>query len=163
MARINKQYRLGEIRYVGEYLRNFHRGEKFFFPCRLASPEQLREWLLLPEDVRGMWTRGWQAADAVIIRPDEIWVVEAKLRPSRFREGIGSLLIYLPFVHTTPALQRFMPRTVVGVLLTPIEVPTIRQTCEKQGLKNLVWEPPWYDEYMGGYPPWERVPPRGLK
>ena len=163
MVRINKQYRLGEIRYVGEYLRIFHRGEKFFFPCRLASAEQLREWLILPEDVREMRTRGWQAADAIVIRPDEIWVIEAKLRPSRFREGIGSLLIYLPLVHTTPGLQMFMPRKVVGVLLIPIVVPAIKQACEEQGLIYLVWEPAWYEEYMEGYPPWERVSPRGLK
>lgn len=155
-----RRYRLGETKYVAEILERFYPETIHIMPCRLGtSPTPFGEEELTEEELRMLEVR-MRIADAVVITQDKIIVIEGKLLPARYPEGLTKLEIYLPLVIHTLRLQEFLPRTIEGELWTPLSDPMVRRRCAEKGIRNPIWSPPWFKEFLTSWAPRSRRPPR---
>jgi len=86
-------------------------------------------------------------ADAVVIQPSVITVVEGKLRASEFLKGLGELQVYTHLVGHTPEFKPMMPREVVGRLVIPILDPVVELIARQGNLDVAVYKPSFWTEY----------------
>jgi len=86
-------------------------------------------------------------ADAVILLPEKILVVEGKLRASEFLKGLGELQVYRHLIEHTPEFKSLLPRTVVGRLVIPVDDPVVSMVARQQGLEVAVYKPTFWTEY----------------
>ena len=91
----------------------------------------------------GSWRR-W--ADAVVVQPDRLTVIEAAIRPAVGK--ISQLEYYLRLVGSTPELLEFAGRPVHGLLLFAIQDPLLEQLAREKGFQVRYYRPPWVDEYL---------------
>lgn len=137
-----------EAEYVSEYTREVFKGVPVIFHMKLGTwPTPLTAEELSAEEqamlrVRMRW------ADALVIQPDRLIVIEGKLRPSEFLKGYGELKLYVHLVPHTPELERFKDRKVTGRLVTTIPDPTVEYLCRKENLEYDVFQPTFWAEYM---------------
>jgi len=145
MARAKR--REWEAEYVSEYCSQAFPGSTVIFHCRLGTwPTPLTAPDLSPEEqamlrVRMRW------ADAVIILPEKIIVVEGKLRASEFLKGLGELQVYRHLVRHTPEFEKFKDRRVVGRLLIPISDPVVELISRQQNIEVAVYKPTFWDAF----------------
>jgi len=142
-----------EAEYVAEYVSAAFPGEKAVYHCRLGTwPTPLTEVALTPEEqamlrVRMRW------ADAVVILPDKLVVVEGKLRASEFLKGLGELQLYVHLVPHTEEFLAWKGTPVVGRLLTPIEDPVVNAIARQQGIETAVYKPKFWNEFLTAIQP----------
>lgn len=91
----------------------------------------------------GTWRR-W--ADAVVIQPDRLIVIEAAIRPNVGK--ISQLEYYLRLVPSTPELVEFRDRPLQGMLLFSIQDPLLEQLGREKSFMVRYYRPPWVDEYL---------------
>jgi len=136
-----------EAEYVSEYCAQTFPRVPIIFHCRLGTwPTPLSAPELEPEEqamlrVRMRW------ADAVVILPDKLTVIEGKLRASEFLKGLGELQVYTHLVRHTPEFDQFKERRVVGRLLIPLEDPVVSLVARQQNLDVAVYKPSFWLEY----------------
>lgn len=103
----------------------------------------------------GVWRR-W--ADAVVISPRELIVIEGAIRPEL--GDISKLEGYLRLVPLTPELHPYLPRIIVGELVYAIEDPLVVAMARERGLRPVQFKPLWLDEYLKVLFPRERRAPK---
>lgn len=88
--------------------------------------------------------RRW--ADAIIVSPTELVVLEGKIiaHPG----SISQVMLYMQLVPTTPELQPFLDRQIVGRLLVAVEDPVVTSLADRLGIRTVVYRPPWIDDYL---------------
>jgi len=86
-------------------------------------------------------------ADAVVIQPERILVIEAKLRASEYLKGLGELQVYTHLVSHTPEFKDLRPRTVAGRLVIPIQDPVVDLIARQGKLEVAVYKPSFWTEY----------------
>jgi len=86
-------------------------------------------------------------ADAVVIEPDRILVVEAKLRASEFLKGLGELQVYMHLVAHTPEFKDLLPRTVAGRLVIPVLDPVVELIARQNRIDIATYKPSFWNEY----------------
>jgi len=86
-------------------------------------------------------------ADAVVIQPGVITVVEAKLRASEFLKGLGELQLYMHLVAHTPEFKPLMPRPVAGRLVIPIADPVVELIARQNHIDVATYKPSFWNEY----------------
>lgn len=97
--------------------------------------------------------RRW--ADAVIIMPDHILVIEAKMKADV--NVIGQLLLYASLVPQTPLFARYAKLPVKAKVVTAMITDEVRRAIESAGIEVEVFKPSnfeqWYAEKIlkGGY------------
>jgi len=91
----------------------------------------------------GTWRR-W--ADAVVIKPDQLIVIEASIRPLIGK--ISQLEYYLRLVGATPELAEFAGRPATGLLLFSMQDPVLEQLAREKGFSVRYFRPSWVDEYL---------------
>jgi len=149
-----------EAEYVAEYCREAFKGLTVIYHCRLGTwPTPLTAPELTPEEqamlrVRMRW------ADAVVIAPKIITVVEGKLRASEFLKGLGELQLYMHLVRHTPEFAKFKDRAVAGRLVIPFEDPALSLIARRQGIDVAVYKPSFWKEYLAAIQPRQARPIR---
>jgi len=142
-----------EAEYVAEYCQAAFPGIPVVYHARLGTwPGPLTAGELTPEEqamlrVRMRW------ADAVILLPDKIIVVEGKLRASEFLKGLGELQVYTHLLKVTPEYEKFKDRPVVGRLLIPIEDPVVMAITRQQGIETAVYKPKFWSAFLNAIQP----------
>lgn len=155
-----RRHRLGETRYVQEILNRFYPNAIRISPCRLGTlPEPLggEEWT--PEE-RAMLTVRQRWADAIAIEGNVLHIIEAKLLPGRYPEGLSKLEIYRLLIPHTPSLAEYRGATVECELWTPIEDPVIKRLAAEKGIRNPIFEPAWFKEFLTTWFPRSRRSPK---
>jgi len=148
-----RQRREWEAEYVAEYCQAAFRGEKVIYHCRLGTwPAPLTAGELTEEEqamlkVRMRW------ADAVIIQPDKLMVVEGKLRASEFLKGVGELQLYTHLVPHTEEFLAWKGTPVVGRLVIPFEDPAVIAITRRQGIETAVYKPKFWAEFIAAIQP----------
>jgi hypothetical protein len=148
-----QQRREWEAEYVSEYCSQAFKGATVVFHFRLGTwPQPLTAGELTPEEqamlkVRMRW------ADAVVIQPDKLVVIEGKLRASEFLKGLGELQLYRHLVAHTPEFEKFKDRTVVGRLLLPIEDPAVALIARQQNLEVAIYQPTFWPQFLTAIQP----------
>jgi hypothetical protein len=92
-------------------------------------------------------------ADAIVIQPDKLIVIEAKLRASEFLKGLGELQLYIHLVAHTPEFEKFKNRRVVGRLIAPIEDPAVMLIARQNLIETAVFKPSFYDAFLEAIQP----------
>jgi hypothetical protein len=84
----------------------------------------------------GVWS-DW--ADARVVTPTEVWIVEGKLVGTA--AGYGQLLDYLDEYPSSADYAAFAPRAVVGILLCQAERPRTAALFARYGIRTVVFAP----------------------
>jgi len=148
MARPRRKRQEWEARFASEYVNKFFPQATTFLHLRLGvepQPAKDRDYSESEKRALRVYMR-W--ADAVIVLPTEIKVIEAKLRPAEYPRGIAQLEIYQKIVPHTPELQPFLPRDFKMRLVVAVHDPVAEVLCREKGFEYHAWEPPWYRDYL---------------
>jgi len=149
-----------EAEFVSEYADAAFKGQTVIFHCRLGTwPGPLTSPDLTEEERRMLRVR-MRWADAVVIMPERILVVEGKLRASEFLKGLGELLVYTHLIRVTPEFEKFRGFPVVGRLLLPIPDPVVEAVARSQGLQVQVFRPTFWEEFLEAIQPRQARPIR---
>lgn len=116
-----------------------------------AIPEEER---LTPAELRAI-RRGWTGkADAVVFLPEEVHIVEAKIRDDRGK--IEQLLLYKWLFYRDESFRPYWDKRVKLILLTPKDQGILEEFMAEFGIQVIYYRPLWVQEYLGTLRPFER-------
>lgn len=145
-----------EMRLVSEYIARFFSQYESRIHIHLGStlPRVGGRFISEPEKrLIGVFRR-W--ADAVVILPDRLILIEGKILP---QPGVISQLnLYAELIPKTPELGEARNLPVEKLLLCAIEDRLITDLAQREGIRVVVFIPPWLDDYLKILYPWERTP-----
>jgi len=87
-------------------------------------------------------------ADAVILLPEKLIVVEGKLRASEFLKGVGELQLYTHLVPHTEEFLAWKGTQVVGRLVIPFEDPAVIAITRRQGMETAIYKPTFWAAFL---------------
>jgi len=146
MPRRKRKWQPRELKMLHEYLAKYHANDIVMTRIRLGShhPELIIPGLEESElRLIGVFRR-W--ADAVIIQPDKLILMEAKILPEP--GVISQLELYEFLLPHTPELQPYLPRPIEKQLLFAIEDPAVITLCHQHGIIPIMYRPSWIEEYI---------------
>lgn len=152
-----RKWQAREMKMVAEYLaKNYGRYETRTRVRVGSYPKALDHPDLKDGERRalGVWRR-W--ADAIVIMPTKLVLIEAKIRPGP--EAIAQLKLYKHLLPLTPELQDHKAKTIELVLLFALEDPVVEQLAKAEGIRVVYFKPRWVDEYLEVLNPRERRAP----
>jgi len=158
-----RPYRPVESRLVSEWVyATFPQAHVIFRAYLGAFDAALQDAAKSEAELRalGVWRR---YADALVALPDEVHLVEAKVRGT---PGVLEQLdLYARLFPLSPDYQHLLGRTVVRDLVWAIADPVIEGMARERGIRVHLFHPPWVDEYLATLRPRDRTPtlPGGLK
>lgn len=85
-------------------------------------------------------------ADAVVIAPPEILLIEAKVNPDP--GAIGQVLFYLRLLPSTPLLAGLQSMPIVPMVLFAEDNPDVNNFARGLGVRVEVYTPPWIAQYL---------------
>ena len=85
-------------------------------------------------------------ADGVIVLDDQVLCIEAKVRATP--AAVSQVEFYLHQMIRTPAMQQYMNRPFVPVVLWAIDDPQVSAFARSRGARVEVYTPSWIEEYM---------------
>jgi len=148
------------MKYVSDYCWEFYRREKVCLNKPVGTWPTPPEGEALKEEDRRMLAVRRARPDAYVITKDKIIVIEGKIRPERYPDGLAKLRICLDVIPGTPELAEYLPRPIEGVLVTPILHPIVAKQAAEAGIRNHVWSTPDIDAYLKRLYPYLREVPR---
>jgi hypothetical protein len=153
-----KQYQPAETRLLAEYLAARYSHALVMERVRLGTISPRVQGVVLTDaEIRALGTaRRW--ADAVIVEPDLLTVVEASIIPGPGK--ISQLQVYFQLVAHTPELQPYVGRPQRGLLLWAVDDPVSRRVAAAAGLLVDLYHPDWVDVYLAAKQPRYRQAPR---
>ena len=157
MAKAKRQWQAREQRLVSEYLAEHYGRYETMTRVRLGSINPaLHPEKLTTAELRavGVWRR-W--ADAIVVMPDKLVLIEAKIRPNP--GVISQLELYEHLVPLTPELKEHKAKRIEKVLLLCINDPVVVSMAREKGIKVVHYKPDWVDEYLDILYPRERRAP----
>lgn len=133
---------LGEMRLIGEYVARTYGDATIFLRLRLGQLEPGPGAGDLSESERRTYNVYRRWADAVIVRPSELILIEAKMRAEP--GVVAQLDLYARLLPYTPELRPYLNRPLVKELLVAIEDPVVSMLAREQGIRVSVYLPPWF-------------------
>ena len=85
-------------------------------------------------------------ADAVVITPAEVLVVEAKVDPNP--SAVGQVLFYRTLIYATPALQAYTTMPVAPVVLFAEDDSGVTPFARGLGVRVEIYTPAWIAQYL---------------
>ena len=146
-----------ESRLVSEYLAERYPGAQWFLNLRIGATEQMAGVDLTDPGVVGLVRNRNRYADAVVVTPTELIVIEGTMW--RADAKVGQLQGYLLIVRFTPALQPYLDRPIRGELITGQHDPLAEKIAERAGIRYVHYEPAWIDDFYAIYPDRKRKAP----
>jgi hypothetical protein len=123
-----------------------HPADMVIYELRLGpSPLSVPGFPVTPQ-TEAMLRGALMYADAVIIEPSQIEVVEAKVvgQPS----AVSQLRAYASLVLSTPDLQPYLGRQLVERHLWAVDNELARQMANAAGQVVTIFTPPWIEDYL---------------
>ena len=151
----------GETRLLSEYLALTYPEDLVFERLRLGAAAPLMPSAeMTPAELAmvGVFRR-W--ADAVVVTPEDLIIVEAKVRSSP--TAIGQLTLYQTLLASTPELKPYLARRQVLELVVAVEDPAVSRLCASNGIRCRVYRPAWLPEYLAALGRRETRPPRDFE
>jgi len=145
-VRIRKKREEVEQRYLAEWIaKNFPNAQKVFFQKALGDLPW--RYALHSEVDYRYFLRYAKRADAVVITPEEVVIVETETR--RPVVGLSELLLYKDLVDETPDLKPYLTgRKIRLILVTPLPDDDVMRSCKKHGIEFVIYHPEWIDEHL---------------
>jgi len=157
MAKEKRKWQAREMRLVSEYLAANYADYTTQTRVRLGSVHSdLHPEKLSPAELRavGVWRR-W--ADAIVVMPDRLILIEAAIRPNP--GDISQLELYEHLLPKTPELAEHSGKRIEKVLLYALEDPVIVAMARERGIRVVYFRPAWVEEYLAILYPRERRSP----
>ena len=146
MAEKTRKWQPRELRLVSEYVAaNFPEGIKKF-RVRLGTIHPGFDVSALDSGAKAMLTRFNRWADAVVILPDRLIIIEATIPPRA--EKVAQLEMYEQLLTTTPEFEPYLNRRVEKLLVMGVKDPTVEIFARQRGIKVVVFVPEWLPEYL---------------
>lgn len=135
-----------ELRLVSEYLAAKYPRARTFQRMRVGEihPSLQPESLLEAERRLVGVFRRW--ADAIVITDSTLVVIEASIYPDL--GDISKVKAYARLAPYTPELQEWAHLSVQCEIVTCIRDPFIEQLCKENGIRPIIFRPPWIDAYL---------------
>jgi len=148
IARKKKYRRNSELLYVSDYLATFYPDDITKVNVKLGPRiEKVGNYELTESEKRALYGfRAW--ADGIAITENAIILIEGKIKPERYADGIGKLELYSKMVPRTPELEPYRDRVLYPTLLVPIRDPTFELMCREHKFRYTVWCTPMMDKYL---------------
>jgi len=154
MPNEKRQWQPREMRLVSEFLAKHYSNYETRTRVRLGAihPELHPETLSESEKAMVGVFRRW--ADAIVIMPDRLIIIEAAIRPSP--GDISQIELYEHLIPLTPELDEFRSLPIEKVLVFALEDPVVVAMARERGIRAIYFKPPWIDDYLAILYPRER-------
>lgn len=130
-----------EPKWVSLYIKEYYPDAEITLRCPLGPiPDELKN-LYGPAKAARVYRPSRPEVDAVVITPDELVLIEAKI--FKYREGLGALLVYKSLINSTPEFQPLLPRRISMHLLLPREIPWVMAAAPDLGIEIKTFSPEW--------------------
>jgi hypothetical protein len=142
-----RDYQPRESRLLAEYVAATWPNALVKLHCRLGPPvtNESGQFASAQElNLLGGAFRRW--ADAVIVEPTRLIVLEAKMVGTP--AVIGQLELYLELVPRTPELAGYLDRPLVGMIVFGVEDPATSALARRRGYTVATFRPAWFDEWL---------------
>jgi len=96
-------------------------------------------------------------ADAVVLLPDKVVIVEAVVRPEWWK--LQQLKAYAKAFRSTPEFKEHWHKPIELVLLTTIDSPFHARMAAEEGIRYVLYRPAWLETYLSRYAIRHRRPP----
>ena len=156
MATEKRQWQAREMRMVSEFLAANYAGCQCMTRVRLGSihPELKADSLSDSEKSMVGLFRRW--ADAIVIMPDRLVLIEAAIRPQP--GDISQLQLYARLIPTTPELSAYKDLPIEKVLVYALEDPVLRTLATESSIRYIYFHPDWISDYLAILYPREQRP-----
>jgi hypothetical protein len=133
-------------RLLSEWLALYHTGDLVWYQLRLGPTAQTTPGVQLDPALERMMRRRNLYADAVVVTPTAIEVVEAKVvaTPS----ALSQVRTYAGLVGATPELKPYGHRPIIPIVVFATDDPIVRQEAAALGVRVVVYTPTWIGEYL---------------
>jgi len=149
-----RAYRPVSEGYLTEWLSVTYPAGTWRTNVNLGAPE-IPDHLMITPAERRMIKRSFSAvADAVVILPEEVHIIEAKVRDDRGK--IEQLQLYEWLFRRDKAFAQYRDRPVRKILLTPKHQGSLELFMRELGIEVVYYRPAWIQEYLGTLRPFER-------
>ena len=141
-----------ESEYVAEYIQTYWRGRIYFLHFKITGPPKpLVSEELEPQEINMLKVYArW--ADAVILSPPTLYIVEAKLRVSDYLKALGELLYYRKIIKSNPEINWNEFKMVIGILVIPVDDPPFTTLARELGLRVDIYKPSFWEEFLRSQP-----------
>jgi len=142
-----RKYEPREMKLVSEYLAEKYPNDRTLTRVRLGAihPSLLSE--KYTDEEKAMLTVWRRWADAIVIRKEEVILIEAAILPSP--GDISILLTYSYLFRYTPEFSDVRNLPVKMELVSAIEDPVVTNLARSVGIRTVIYAPEWIYEYLG--------------
>jgi len=145
-----RKYRIIHEPYIVEWLMKTYPPGVWSTNVRVGRPR--RELIvpgLRPEEVR-MLRIYTGRADAIVLLPDKVAIVEAMIRSEPGK--IQMLKTYARLFRMTEEFREHWEKPIGMVLLTPLDEPFITRMAREEGIRVVYYRPEWIITYIETLP-----------
>lgn len=135
-----------ETRLLSEWIVKTFPNDKVIYRVRLGQPPGWAKTSIdggAPPEIYKIYQR-W--ADAIIITPKELILIEAKIKPDP--GVISQINLYEQLLPKTPELQEFMDLPTRKVLLMAQRDLDVEELARTQDIEIQYYSPPWVTDYL---------------
>jgi len=157
MPKEKRQWQEREMRMLAEWLEKTYSGQHYFTRVRLGRPPEVLEGMVQDEAERRM-LKVWQRwADAVVVLPDRVIIIEAAIRSDP--GDISKLELYKALLPYTAEFTAYKHLPIELVLLYALEDAVLVKLARERDIKTIYYRPPWLSDYLDILYPRERRSP----
>lgn len=151
MSRRGKRpYRIVHEGYLAEWLgMNFPPGT-WRANVRLGKVRPPAPHELTPEERRLLLGAMGASADAIVILPDRVIIIEAMVRHEP--GALEDLIKYKMLFKETEEFKPHWNKPIELWILTPLDLPFYEKLAADMGIKIIKYKPSWILEYLNTYP-----------
>jgi len=152
-----RRYIIVHERMLIEYLMKTYPPGSWATNVRLGMPHpEIARVAITPEE-RRMLTITLPMADALVLLPEEVHILECLVRPEWWK--ILMLKAYGKLFPLTEEFREHWHKPIKLILLTAILNPFMEWMAREEGVKVIRYRPPWIEPYYVGLRPRQRRPP----
>lgn len=147
MATEGRTYTPRERRLLSEFLSFNYPRARVITNVRLG-PYPLQTARPLPPNVPATALSSFRRyADAIVIEPAQLTIIEAKIINAPV--AVADLLLYKRLLPMTPDLAQYIHLPVRLLIVAAINDPILEQIAQEQGITTITFTPSWvYDDLM---------------
>jgi hypothetical protein len=158
MPKTTRKWEPREMRMVSEYLAEKYAGYESATRVRLGSLHPDLELPDLSEAEKNMLSVYNRWADAVVITPTTLILIEAAILPEA--GDISKLEMYAMLLPQTERYKDHRDKNIVMELVVALEDPVLVLLARRHGIRVIVFCPDWIREYISTLSWRKQTPPK---
>ena len=129
-----------------EYISMMFAGSWTRYEMRLGPTVKTAPGLTLTPQIEAMLRRSNRYADAIVVTPVAIYIIEAKM--VAVAGALAQLEEYYALAPLSPELKPFLPRTIRMMLLVAVDDNYVHTAAELKGIEVVIFSPQWAADYV---------------